>query len=51
MALLRRLESARYTRIPERVYEIGEMIRRHASAPDDDATAAWAVWHAVPERT
>jgi hypothetical protein len=32
------------------VYEIGEMIRRHAPVPDDDATAAaWAVWHAVPE--
>ncbi|WP_433262133.1 hypothetical protein ACQPWR_21965 [Micromonospora vinacea] len=50
LALLRRLESTRHTRIPERVYEIGEMIRRHAPVPDDNATAAaWAVWHAVPE--
>ncbi|MFI6780631.1 hypothetical protein [Micromonospora sp. NPDC050276] len=50
MALLRRLASARHPHTPEPVYEIGEMIRRHTSVPDDDATAAaWAVWHAVPE--
>ncbi|MFG1871590.1 hypothetical protein [Micromonospora arborensis] len=50
LALLRRFESARYGRTPEPVYEIGTLIRRHASVPDDDATAAaWAVWHAMPE--
>ncbi|MEV4120482.1 hypothetical protein [Micromonospora sp. NPDC049645] len=50
MALLRRLTAARHTHIPERVYVIGEMIRRYASVPDDEATAAaWAVWQAVPE--
>ncbi|MFE9189016.1 hypothetical protein ACFYL6_05335 [Micromonospora sp. NPDC007208] len=50
LALLRRLESTRHTRIPVRVYEIGEMIQRHAPVEKDNATAAaWAVWHAVPE--